>query len=201
VGHPSPFGISRRHRDQRLPVPAETELPDIDVWHGSHVSLLPMKLIDSGLIDDLIHRAETSARRRMHFNLHETLADPIQRLLIASMTDSYIRPHRHPNKWECALVIKGSFDIFLFDDSGRILDRITLDPNQKTVGFEIPANTWHSWIAREDGSVVFELKPGPFDPQTIYEFARWSPEEGSPEVRVFMERQRKGNKEDVLARQ
>jgi cupin fold WbuC family metalloprotein len=158
-----------------------------------------MKLINSELITDLIHRAETSARRRMHHNLHETLADPIQRLLIASMRDSYFRPHRHPDRWEFSLVIKGNIDIFLFDDSGRILERITLDPNQKTIGFEIPANTWHSWLTREDRSVVFELKKGPFDPQTIYEFAPWSPEEGSPEIHVFMERQRKADKGDILA--
>jgi cupin fold WbuC family metalloprotein len=112
--------------------------------------------------------------------MHETHADPIQRLLIASMRDSYFRPHRHPDRWESALVISGSFDVFLYDDSGRILERTTLGPNHETIGFETPANTWHSLLTQEDASVFFSLKQGPFEPQIFSEFALWSPEEGSP---------------------
>jgi hypothetical protein len=42
------------------------------------------------------------------------------------------------------------------------------------------------------------LKQGPFEPQIFSEFALWSPEEGSPEVRGFMERHRAAGKGDSL---
>ncbi len=35
-------------------------------------------------------------------------------------------------------------------------------------------------------TVLFEVKPGPFDPKTDKEFAPWAPAEGSAEDEMFM---------------
>lgn len=65
-----------------------------------------------------------------------------------------------------------------------------LGPNHESLGFDTPANILLSLLALEDGSVCFSLKQDPFDPKMFYGVAPWSPVEVSPEVRVFMERQR-----------
>jgi len=147
-----------------------------------------MKLITTDLINDLIAQAGTSPRRRMNHNVHPQLSDPVQRLFVAARRDSYFRPHRHRDKWEFALVISGAFELLIFDDTGRLTARQTLGPGTGTIGIELAADTWHTWLALSDDAVFFETKQGPFDPQTTSEFAPWSPAEGSPEEPEFFMR-------------
>ena len=149
-----------------------------------------MKLITSDLIDDLIARAGANVRRRINHNVHESPSDPVQRLFVAARPGSYFRPHRHPMKWEFAVVILGRFDVMLFDDAGFVTERRSVGPGTDTVGFEIPLNVWHSWIPIADHSVFFEVKQGPYDAQTAAEFAAWSPAEGTSAVGEFYERLR-----------
>lgn len=149
-----------------------------------------MKLIDRALIDGLIRTATASARRRSNFNLHPTLADPVQRLLVAAKRDTYFRPHQHEVRWECALVVQGSFDLFLFDDDGTITRRLRLGNSGEALGFEIPARTWHGWMPVEDDGVFFEVKEGPYDPVHGITFASWAPPEGDAAVPAFLERLR-----------
>ncbi|MEK6775666.1 MAG: WbuC family cupin fold metalloprotein [bacterium] len=147
-----------------------------------------MKVITSDLIDDLIVRAGTNVRRRINHNVHESPSDPVQRLFVAARPGSYFRPHRHPIKWEFAVVIRGRFDVMLFDDTGCVTERHSVGPGSDAVGFEIPPDVWHSWIPTADDSVFLEVKQGPYDAQTAAEFAAWSPSEGTSAVGAFVER-------------
>src|SRR5512137_2317552 len=87
-----------------------------------------MKLIDDRLLDDLTSRASASARKRAHHNLHPVLEDPVQRLCVAIEPGTYIRPHRHadPLTWEIFLMLRGSAVLLLFDDLGRVKERVVL---------------------------------------------------------------------------
>ena len=158
-----------------------------------------MKLIAAEMIDALAARADESQRRRAHHNMHEQLSDPIQRLFVAANRDSYFRPHRHAGKWELALVVRGRFDVFTFNDTGTVLMRCTLGPDTPTLAVEIPANTWHVWLPLENGSVFLEVKQGPYDPQNAAEFAPWSPAEGVAQATVFSARLRGAQPGDCLA--
>jgi cupin fold WbuC family metalloprotein len=149
-----------------------------------------MKLIDRALIDGLVRNAAASARRRSNFNLHPTPADPVQRLLVATKIDTYFRPHRHETKWECALVIQGRFDLFLFDGNGIVTRKIQLGKSGEAMGFEIPAQVWHAWMPVEDDGVFFEVKEGPYDPARGTAFASWAPPEGDAAVPDFLARLR-----------
>jgi len=144
-----------------------------------------MKLITAELINELAIKAAASPRRRSHYNIHESPSDAIQRLFVASMKDSYFRPHRHPGKWEFATVISGSFDIIVFDDSGRVTERHSIGEGTGITAFEMPADTWHAWIPLSDGSAFLEFKQGPYDAKTSSEFATWSVAEGTPEAPAF----------------
>ena len=50
---------------------------------------------------------------------------------------------------------------------------------------EVPPGTWHTVVALETGSVLLEVKAGPFIPDQPKEFAAWAPEEGSDEAREY----------------
>lgn len=158
-----------------------------------------MKLITAELLHDLIARAGASPRRRMNHNVHTDLSDPVQRLFIAACADSYFRPHRHPSKWELALVISGQLDLLVFDDCARVTARHALGPDAENKAIELPANTWHTWFARTDDAVFFETKEGPFDPATVSEFAPWSPAEGTAEAAEFFARLKSAQVCDMVA--
>ena len=146
-----------------------------------------MKQVTGELIDQLAARAASAARRRVNHNVHEHPSDPVQRLFVAAMRDSYFRPHRHEGKGEFALVLRGFFDVVIFDATGRVTERLRVGPSTGVDGFDMPAGAWHSWVPGEDGSVFFEVKQGPYDPATASEFAPWAPAENTPEAPVFLE--------------
>lgn len=158
-----------------------------------------MKSITSELLDELEEKARTSPRLRSNLNIHTSASDPVQRYFIAAERASYFRPHRHPDKSEFALVIRGQFDVLMFDDSGRVTRRLSLGPESGNAGVEMPANTWHTWIPVSDRGVFFEVKQGPYDAGTAAEFAPWSPEEGDSLVDDFTARLRCSNPGDSVA--
>ena len=144
-----------------------------------------MKLVTSRMLDDLIARAGEAKRLRSNYNIHESLSDPVQRLFIAAGLSSYFRPHRHLGRSEFAIVIRGLFDIIIFDDEGVVTERISAGPGKDIFALEIQADVCHTWIPMSEQSVFFEVKQGPYDPATSLLFAPWSPEEGSARVEAF----------------
>lgn len=145
-----------------------------------------MKLIDSALIDRLIRDAANSPRQRSHYNIHESLADTVQKLVVAATPRSYFRPHRHADKSELALVLRGQFAVFQYDDQGGISDCLVIGEQYGISGLEIPSSTWHSWLALGEENVFFETKQGPYDPATASEFAPWAPAEDTADVARYM---------------
>ena len=146
-----------------------------------------MKLFSGALLDELAVKAVASARGRANFNVHASADDLVQRFFIVANRDSYFRPHRHQTKSELALIVRGSFDVVTFDDSGRVLARCAAGAGTDNLGYETPRATWHTLIARADGAAFLEVKEGPYDRTTAAEFAPWSPPEGHARVPEFIE--------------
>ena len=136
-----------------------------------------MRLIDKKLLDETTLRAKQSPRLRMNYNFHETPDDPINRLINAMEPGTYLRPHRHknPDKNEAFLLLRGKAALFLFDNDGHVTEKIILDPANGAYGGEIPPGVWHTLIILETGSVVYEIKQGPFIPLSPENMAPWSP--------------------------
>lgn len=141
--------------------------------------------VDSNTLTNLTAAAQAAPRLRMNRNLHTDHSAPVQRLAIAMEPGTYVRPHRHNHSWEVLLPLNGSFSVVIFDDAGKELDRFILGPNNLRV-VEMPAGTWHSVAALESGSVIFEVKEGPYIPVTTADLAAWAPEEGSPDAAAFV---------------
>jgi cupin fold WbuC family metalloprotein len=159
----------------------------------------PMKLITADLLNGMIAEAGRRPRRRTNHNIHASAADPVQRYLIAARKDAYFRPHRHTTRWEFIIVLKGRFDVIVLDEDGRVSRRVAVGPGEGIIGFELPPGTWHAWVPMTDTGVFAEVKEGPYDPSTAAEFAPWSPPEGAPGVREFLDRMRRADVGDRLA--
>ena len=142
--------------------------------------------ITDNLISDISHQARILERRRCNYNFHKSDKDPIQRFINALEPDTYIRPHKHenPDKAEMLIILKGRVLIIEFDDNGKVTDHFVLDFNGGNKGAEIPPKIWHTFVALQEGSAVYEMKEGPFV-ATEKVFAEWSPEEGTKEAQDF----------------
>lgn len=136
-----------------------------------------MKLITEQLLDETTAKAKVNPRLRMNYNFHEDLDDPVNRLLNAMEPGTYLRPHRHlnPDKDEVFLLLRGKAAVFIFDESGNVTETITLCPTEGVYGAEIKAGVWHGMLVLESGSVVYEVKKGPFAPLSPENLAPWSP--------------------------
>lgn len=144
-----------------------------------------MKLIDRGLIAQLHDKAVAAPRLRTHHNLHTSHEEDIQRMCMAMEPDTYIRPHRHPDKWELLLIVSGEMLVLTFDEAGKVLTRTTLSAGGPTYGMESPACTWHAVATLAPSTVVLEVKHGPYLPTLEQDFAVWAPPEGHAKAGEF----------------
>ncbi|HEY0685050.1 MAG TPA: WbuC family cupin fold metalloprotein [Steroidobacter sp.] len=144
-----------------------------------------MKLISSSLLDELTTKAAASPRRRAHYNLHASSSDVVQRFVVVAQSDSYVRPHRHLTKSELCTIVRGRFDVVVFDHDGVITARNVVGEGTPNMAFELPRETWHTLLPLSDGAAFLEVKEGPYDPATAAEFASWAPEEGNPATAAF----------------
>ena len=147
-----------------------------------------MKQIESSLLDELTGKAKDSPRKRMNFNLHDALSDPLQRLCNAIEPETYIRPHRHadPETCEVFIMLRGSAVLLFFDESGRVIDRSALSAKGPVIAAEIPSKTWHAMASLESGTVFFEVKQGPYVRPSGLNVAEWAPDEGEPAATDFV---------------
>lgn len=156
---------------------------------------MTIKRLSASLLADLSGEAQRSPRARQHLNIHSSYQEPCQRLLNAIGPESYIRPHRHAAdpKSETLVALRGSFVVVTFEQDGAIREIIRLGTERYgadepvDVGVELSPDTWHTVIALEAGTVLLELKAGPFDPGAAKELAPWAPAEGTPAARAYFD--------------
>jgi cupin fold WbuC family metalloprotein len=146
------------------------------------------KIVSPEFLDELIKKAIHSPRQRINHNFHDDLADPINRMLNAFEPGTYIQPHRHenPEKREVFIVLRGSLVVVFFDNSGTPSDFVLLDRDNGNFAVEIPVGAWHSVFALVSGTVVYEIKDGPYLPISDKNFAEWAPKEGNPGCDAYL---------------
>lgn len=150
-----------------------------------------MKAIDSSTLADLSLRAQSSPRARANLNVHQDLADPVQRFFNAIEPGSYLRPHRHRSpveKWELFVIISGAAVVLQLDDAGTVLERVDLSADGECRVVEIPAGVWHTLAVTAPGTVLLEIKQGPYAPLLPEDFAAWAPAEGDSACAAMTER-------------
>lgn len=161
-----------------------------------------LKTIDRSTLSDLASRAQTNPRLRANLNLHEDLADSVQRFINAIEPTSYLKPHRHAApaaKWEMFVLLTGSALVLVLDDAGVVTERALLSAASGNLIVEILAGVWHTLVTLEPGTSLIEFKPGPYVPLGPDGFAPWAPDEGTPEACALVERFRHAQVGDALA--
>lgn len=149
-----------------------------------------IKRLDAAALHELAERAAAAPRRRKNLNLHESLGDPVQRLLNGFEPGTYVRPHRHRDKWELFVLLQGAAAVLTFEDDGRVLERAELNAGDGARVVEIPEATWHTLVSLMPGTVLFEVKRGPYGGPAAAEFASWAPAEGEADAAAFERRLR-----------
>ena len=123
-----------------------------------------MELINNDLLDKVTLQAQNNERLRMNYNFHENLNDKVQRLLNALEPGTLIPIHRHTDTDETYILLRGRIRIVFYEESGKQIGTTILDPKEGCYGVNIKAGEWHSLDVLEKGSVIFEIKKGPYKP-------------------------------------
>lgn len=123
-----------------------------------------MQLINTQLLNSITAQAQTNPRLRMNHNLHDSLQSGAQRLLNALEPGTVLPVHRHRHTAETYILLRGRLRVFFHDSDGRVSESFLLDPIEGQYGVHIPAGQWHSLEVLQSGSVIFEVKDGPYEP-------------------------------------
>ena len=123
-----------------------------------------MKIINKELLDEITRQAKESPRLRMNYNLHDNLDAKAQKLLNALEPGTILPIHRHPNTNETYLLRRGKLNVILYNDKKEVLETMHLDTATGNYGLDIPAGQWHSIEVLESGTVILEVKDGPYIP-------------------------------------
>jgi len=121
-------------------------------------------LIDDNLLDKVTEQAKASERLRMNYNLHDSLEAKAQRLLNALEPGTMLPVHRHRHTAETYMVLRGSMKVLFYNDEKVLANACVVNPSEKVYGVHIPAGQWHTLEVLESGTVIFEVKDGPYAP-------------------------------------
>ncbi|MDK2942543.1 MAG: hypothetical protein PWP56_2056 [Acetobacterium sp.] len=121
-------------------------------------------LIDENLLDKVTVQAMASDRLRMNYNLHDSLEAKAQRLLNALEPGTVLPVHRHRHTAETYIVLRGCIKVLFYNDDGVLTGEFLVHPDVKVYGVHIPAGQWHTLEVLESGTVIFEVKDGPYAP-------------------------------------
>lgn len=124
-------------------------------------------VIDKTLLDTVSEQAKSSSRLRMNYNFHLSLEDKCHRMLNAIEPGTEIPIHRHPDKDESFVVLRGKVRSTTYKDDGSVIESVVLSQEDGLYGVDIPKGVWHKLESLESGSVVFECKEGPFVPHEV----------------------------------
>lgn len=123
--------------------------------------------ITQAILDELTERAKLSPRLRMNLDLRNSPDDKSQRMLNAIEPGSPLPIHRHQKTSETVVCLRGRLVWEFYDDLERMCtETIELSPNGPVVALNVPAGQWHTVMALESGSVILEMKDGPYEPQS-----------------------------------
>ena len=121
--------------------------------------------ITQAILDQLTEQAKASPRLRMNMDLRNSAEDQSQRMLNAIEPGSPLPIHRHQKSSETVVCLRGRLVEEYYDELDRICtESIELSPNGPVVALNIPAGQGHTVRSLESGTVILEMKNGPYEP-------------------------------------
>ena len=101
---------------------------------------------------------------RMNLDLRNSPSDGSQRMLNAIEPGSPLPIHRHRHSSETVVCLRGRLVEEFYSDAGELVDTIELAPGGQIVALNIPVGQWHTVRVLESGTVIMEVKDGPYEP-------------------------------------
>ena len=116
-------------------------------------------------MDELTAQAKASPRLRMNRDLRNSPEDKSQRMLNALEPGTPLPIHRHSKSSETVVCLRGRLVEEFYDElERRCVESIELSPNGPVVALNIPIGQWHTVRVLESGTVIMEVKDGPYEP-------------------------------------
>ena len=81
-------------------------------------------------------------------------------------------------------MLQATIGLLQFNSEGEIHQQLHLSAKGPTHGIEIAEDQFHTLVALEADSVIFELKQGPYQPNQDKDFLYGFPKERTPEATV-----------------
>ena len=72
--------------------------------------------------------------------------------------------HRHMRSSETVVCLRGHLRELYYNDAGQVTEVIDLVPNSDCVALTIPIGQWHTVEVPVSGTVILEVKDGPYEP-------------------------------------
>ena len=139
--------------------------------------------LDNELFDSIQLLAESSPRRRMHYDLrteadapagvgHVNWKDQSQRILNVMMPDTVVPIHKHSFTSESIIICRGKVRVECYAEDGTMISEHVLEAGGECPCVQIPMGVYHTTRCIEPGSVIFEAKDRPYDPESTEEFLK-----------------------------
>ena len=132
--------------------------------------------INNKLVEQIIEEASQSQRHMARLLMHIDHEDPVQEMLIAMGRDCAVMPNRSVGRSESLQIGKGELLLIVFDDKGKIVQRVEMGPtgSDKVFLYRLSSTPWHTMIPLTEMVVVHEGLQGPFK-QSLEPLPGWVP--------------------------
>ncbi|MEI6572494.1 MAG: WbuC family cupin fold metalloprotein [Alphaproteobacteria bacterium] len=139
---------------------------------ANQIEILP-KVVSDFEISELIELSKIALNKRSRICLHKDHSDIFQQMLICIRSNSYVVPHRQNGKLKSYIILKGSLNLYFFDNDGNVSRIITLDRKSKIVRYD--ASIWHTIMTYNCKLCLYiETIDGPYIRKDT-EWANWAP--------------------------
>ena len=86
--------------------------------------------------------------------------------------ETVIPIHRHPETSETVIVCRGVVREEFYDEKGRKIAEFVLEAGGDCPGVQVPRGMYHTCVCLAPGSVIFEAKDRPYDPELTEDFLK-----------------------------
>lgn len=123
--------------------------------------------------------ARRSPLKRARLCAHPSPEAEQHDMLVVSLRETYVAPHRHLSKSETLVVVEGAAHAVVFEEDGTPRDVFALGTlsSDGTVFYRMPPKVFHCLIIESEALVFVESTKGPWTPDAS-QYAPWAP---SPE--------------------
>lgn len=141
-------------------------------------------------IKELKELTEKSRRNKFRLCLHKKTSDLVQEMIICTKNFVYSQPHKHPNnKSESYHIIEGSLDVIIFNDKGKVIDKIYLSSfknKNSQFMYRLSKPYFHTMIPRSKWTIWHEVSTGPFTKKKnqFAKYADFAPSENSKKIEI-----------------